>query len=195
MRGQNVCIEFYGKIIGTLFLTSACLHFYLPLDPSNLYWYGKELPPKVYVSCFYSYSAYFFMLCYYCNYMSLNCFHIRLHCISLWLLSFFILPLLLCCFILVNSFYFLLNWYSFLNDYLNYEREFNHTKNEAYSMKTNTSCPNLVPHYNARWQGCSLKVLVNKVRKPVPGLFDFFSIFCLNTLLIKLKFLNDWCLL
>ena len=131
------------------------------------------------------------------NYMSLYCFHIRLYYISLWLLSRFILPLLLCCFILVNSFYFLLNWYSFLNDYLYYERELNHTKNEAYSMKTNTSCPNLVPHYNARWQGCSLRVLVKLGKQTRAGVIRvfFFNFFCLNTLLIKLKFLNEWCLL
>ena len=107
--------------------------------------YGRELPPKFYVSCFYSYYAYFFILHYIYTCMSLYCFHIHAYPISLWfslilhcLLNSMLQHSLL---IRVNSFF-----------YLCYKREFKHANHKALSIKTNTSCMNLMLHYDARRQ-------------------------------------------
>lgn len=116
--------------------------------------YGRELPPKVPVSLFYSYYTYFFILLYIHTCKSLYFF--LYPCFSnftlIILYSYVLLNSMLqySLLILVNFYIFILYIYRLLQyyyTYLYYKCEFNHANYKAHSIKTNSSCT-LIIHYS-----------------------------------------------
>lgn len=102
------------------------------IQPQN---FGRKLPPKCYVACFYSYYTHFFILQHIFTCMSINWFHIHAYPISL---RFFVILYGLLNSMLQYSLIICVNSYFYLYS----KHEFNHANHRALSIETNTSCMN-----------------------------------------------------